>query len=90
MLQLTSDQLDELNFISNHICEHRSVWGGCMFETYGEELDFVRSVDPSRICTLIEGDDGEWYVVSGYHFVNRLGYLILESPLDYEFEAKYS
>ena len=84
---LTSDEFDaRFRLVPNHIDPSR----GDMFETYGEELDFVRSVDPSRICTLIEGDDGEWYVVSGYHFVNRLGYLILESPLDYEFEAKYS
>ena len=84
---LTSDEFDaRFRLVPNHIDPSR----GDMFETFDEELDFVRSADPSRICTLIEGDDGEWYVVSGYHFVNRLGYLILESPLDYEFEAKYS
>ena len=52
---------------------------GCMFETYGEELEFVMKQNPNNIWTIIDGDD-DLYIVTGYHIVNRLGYLITEEP----------
>lgn len=52
---------------------------GCMFETYGDELEFVMKQHPNNIWTIIEGDD-DLYIVTGYHIVNRLGYLITEEP----------
>jgi hypothetical protein len=58
------------------------------FETYGEELDFVRSVydtDPRRVWTLVDGDDGNLYIVDGYHLVNRVNYFVTEVP----FEGKF-
>lgn len=83
---LTSSEFDEqFKLVPNHIVPSR----GDMFETFGEELDFVRSTDPFRICTLVEGDDGDLYIVSGYHLVNRLGYFILEEPFGYDFIAQY-
>jgi hypothetical protein len=45
---------------------------GCLFETYAAELTFVRDQDPRTIWTLVEGDDGNQYVISGYHLVNRI------------------
>ena len=73
-------------------------FGGCMYETYGEELDYVRSmIDQKRVVTIIEGedelgDDGEYHSVifyeSGYHIVNRLGYLVLDKPYTEEFSVK--
>jgi len=62
---------------------------GCdKFETYGEELDYVRSVydkDPRRVWTLVDGDDGNLYIVDGYHLVNRVNYFVTEVP----FEGKF-
>ena len=67
--------------IRNHIVRH-----ACdKFETYGEELEFVRSVnatEPNRVWTLVEGDSGDLWIVNGYHFVNRLNYFITEKPYD--------
>ena len=83
---LTSDEFDaRFRLVPNHIVPSR----GNMFETFDEELDFVRSIDPFRICTLVEGDDGDLYIVSGYHLVNRLGYFILEEPFEFDFIAQY-
>ena len=85
MTQMTEDEFDkQYPLITNHIDPNAS-WAfgdgpGCLFETYGEELDFVRSQDPRTIWTLVDGDDGNQYVVSGYHFVNRIGYLISTIP----------
>lgn len=58
------------------------------FETYGNDLDFVRSVndvDPKKVWTLVDGDDGNLYIVDGYHLVNRVNYFVTEVP----FEGKF-
>jgi hypothetical protein len=68
--------------IVNHINPNASFdfgYGGCIFETYGEEYEFVRAQNPRRIWTLIEAD-GVLYAESGVHFVNRLGYFVSETP----------
>lgn len=59
-----------------------------MYETYGEELDFVRSAPENTIWTYSQIDYG--FVISeGYHFVNRLGYYVTEIPFepDTEYEV---
>jgi hypothetical protein len=76
---------NNFSLVPNHIVPTR----GDMFETFGEELDFVHSTDPSRVCTIVEGDDGELYIVSGYRWVNRFGYLILEEPFEDGFISPY-
>jgi hypothetical protein len=56
-------------------------WDGCMFETYGEEVDFVCRQDPRCIWTLVDGDKGDMLILSGYHFVNRIGYFVSSKPV---------
>ena len=51
---------------------------GHMFETYGAELSFVHQMmasEPERVWTVVECD-GVISIESGYHYVNRFGYLI--------------
>ncbi|MBS0206908.1 MAG: hypothetical protein JSS49_28875 [Planctomycetes bacterium] len=80
-IELTEDEFDSMfTFVRNHLNRSAS-WAygegpGCLFETYGEEFDFVRGYDPSKVWTLADGDDGDLYVVNGLHFVNRIGYLL--------------
>ena len=68
--------------IPNHIDENASFQDdnnvGIMFETYGDEVAFVKKADPAHIWTYGDGDDGGGYIWSGWHFVNRLGYFITE------------
>ena len=59
--------------------------GGDKFETYGEELEFVLAQDPRCIWTLVDGDDGNLYIVDGYHLVNRINYFVTEVPFEGEF-----
>jgi hypothetical protein len=33
------------------------------------------------VWTLIDGDDGDLYVASGLHLVNRIGYLLSRDPV---------
>ena len=85
MTEMTEDEFDQqYPLVTNHINPNASwVIGdgpGCLFETYCEELDFVRSQDPRTIWTFVDGDDGNQYVISGYHLVNRIGYLISTVP----------
>jgi hypothetical protein len=85
-IQLTEDEFDDqFPLVVNHLNPNAS-WGfadagGCLFETYDTELEFVQKQDASNIWTLIDGDDGDLYVVSGYHHVNRIGYLISLAPV---------
>lgn len=50
-----------------------------MLETYGKELEHVRAQDPAHIWTIVEAEEKLFYV-AGFHFVNRLGYIITEKP----------
>lgn len=85
-VKLSEDEFDEqYPLVQNHLNPNAS-WGfgdsgGCLFETYGDELLFVRRQDPATIWTLIDGENGDLYVISGYHFVNRIGYLVSKSPV---------
>jgi hypothetical protein len=81
-VEITEDEFDErFLLVSNHLNPNAG-WScsdsgaGCLFETFGSELAFVRQQDPRTIWTLIDGEDGDLYLVSGYHFVNRIGYLV--------------
>ena len=69
--------------IVNHIDTNASFdngYGGLMFETYGEEVDFVKEQPENRIWMYGDGDDGGGYLWSGWGFVNRIGYFITEVP----------
>ena len=83
---LSEDEFDRrYPLLANHLNPNAS-WGdgegsGCLFETYGEEVAFVGTQDPRTVWTLIDGDDGGLWVVSGMHFVNRIGYLVSTIPV---------
>jgi hypothetical protein len=65
--------------IPNNIDKNAS-FNGHMFETYGDEVEFVKKADPNYIWTYGDGDDGGSYVWNGWSFVNRIGYFITEVP----------
>jgi hypothetical protein len=85
-IELTEDEFDaRFPLLPNHI-NPSAGWaigegGGCLFETYGEESEFVRRQDPLKVWTLVDGDDGDMYLISGLHFVNRVGYLLSTTPV---------
>jgi len=73
--------------IKNHIDTNAS-FNGEMFETYGDEVEFVKQQDPAYIWTYGDGDDGGSYVWSGWSFVNRIGYFITEVPCDIDTDVQ--
>jgi len=54
-----------------------------MFETYGEEWEFVQKQDPRNVWTNIQGDMSD-LIVAGVAYVNRLHYYITEIPWENE------
>ena len=70
--------------IDNPIDKNASL-GGAMFETYGEEYDYVAAIghrEPNRIWTYMDDDNGDTVIINAWAFVNRIGYLITEKPYD--------
>jgi hypothetical protein len=57
---------------------------GCLYETFGLEIEHVLNVGNKNefktIWTVIhsDGSSNAWFIVPGYHLVNRIGYLITE------------
>lgn len=87
IIDITEDEFDAAYPLRPNHLNPTASWTigdgpGCLFETYGPELEFVRSQDPKTIWTLLDGDDGDLYLESGCHFVNRIGYLISTRPID--------
>lgn len=87
LIEFTEDEFDDrYPLVSNHI-NPSAGWaigdtgGGCLFETHGEEFAFVKRYDPRKVWTLVDGDDGDMYLISGLHFVNRVGYLLSTVPV---------
>jgi hypothetical protein len=61
-------------------------FGGCMYETFGEELECVKQKENKHIWTIVDNEDGELIIIAGFHFVNRLGYLITDEAWEDEYE----
>lgn len=55
------------------------IWGGLGLETFGADLELVRSLDKNYVWTVVEsGCDNDLWITSGFHYVNRICYLVTE------------
>jgi hypothetical protein len=81
LIEMTFEEADEqFKFMVNNYDENAS-FEGLMFETYGDEVEYVKSKPQDRIWMYGQGDDGGLYIWSGWGFVNRIGYFISENPV---------
>ncbi len=80
-MEVTEDNFDEIYKPQVNHLDNNAGFNGCLYETYGEELDFVfkLSQETKRVWTVIEGDDETMFYVAGFHYVNRLGFLVCEN-----------
>jgi len=79
-IEMTFEEADEqFKFMVNNYDENAS-FDGLMFETYGDEVEYVKTKPHNRIWMYGQGDDGGLYIWSGWGFVNRIGYFISEKP----------
>lgn len=79
--------------LANHLSDNGEAFEGCLFETFGEELAFVQRQNPLTIWTLVNADDSDRrFICSGFHFINRFGYLIstIPFPEDADIEVQLS
>lgn len=53
-------------------------FSGCMYETFGEELEYVFNLTKTtkKVWTIVEGDDNKLFYSAGFHYVNRIGFLV--------------
>ena len=72
------DWIEKYNPIKNHLVDHGS-FEGYIFETYGDEVDFVSSQNPHNIWTMVNAGD-ESYIVPGFRWIDRDLYFITEKP----------
>lgn len=84
VVKINEDEFwEQFKPIQNHIDTNAS-FNGCMFETYDAELDFVKKAyetNPLTVWTITDCS-GLLMITDGYHFVNRMGYLITEVPAE--------
>lgn len=79
LIRLTENQFDKkFNLIKNPFEE--TGWDGYFFEIYGQDLEYVRKQNPANIWTFIDGDRSQ-LIISGYHLVNRINYLLSIQPV---------
>jgi hypothetical protein len=65
---------------SNVAADDIAPFGGCMYETYDEEFEYVNEqVKTNRVWTIIDEGD-EMFVVAGLRYINRMGYLVTDKP----------
>ena len=88
IIHITEDEFDDAYpLLPNHL-NPNAAWTigdghGCLFETYGPELEFVYSQNPKTVWTILDADaDGDFILASGRHFINRFGYLISTVPVE--------
>ena len=80
-IEMTFEEADEqFKFMVNNYDDNAS-FEGLMFETYGDEVEYVKTKTENRIWMYGQGDDGGLYIWSGWGFVNRIGYFISEQPV---------
>lgn len=79
-LQLTEDEFySKFTMVKNHLDEDACL-DGCMFETYGAELEYIASLAETKtVWTFTEGDKGMFFQ-TGAHWVNRQGYFVTTEP----------
>ncbi|GIV43933.1 MAG: hypothetical protein KatS3mg035_1056 [Bacteroidia bacterium] len=70
-----------------HNVEDIASFGGIMYETYGEEYEYIcqliKEGKVNHIWTVLDAD-GELIIQSGYRLVNRMGYIVTEQAWEEE------
>jgi hypothetical protein len=78
-----SEWADKFKPKTNHFGNNES---DRMYETYGEEWEYIKSLDPKYVWTFLSGDMCD-VMVAGIAFVNRLGYYVCEVPWEDDMDS---
>lgn len=66
--------------LPNVFSDYAGLDGAC-FETTGEELAYIRSHNKACVWTKIIGHDKNIWLISGYHEIWAIGYVLTEEPV---------
>ncbi len=84
MLTLHEDAFYEFFRPYRHPKASCDIWGGIGLETFGADLELVKSLPVESVWTVIDGgDDADQWILPGMHTVNRICYLVTETPHDW-------
>lgn len=76
-----------------HPNSKHDIWGGHGIETFGEDFELVRHLNPVFVWTVLDGGAGpDQWIVPGIHYVNRVCYLVTEKPhnwINVDFRVDY-
>lgn len=73
--------------LNNHFAKDDAIFH---FETYGEELEFVKKHDNNKIWTIVDSDvNNNMYLVNGFRILNRVGYIVTENAWIEDIEILY-
>jgi len=81
MLMLHEDAYYEFFRPYRHKDASHDIWGGVGLETFGGDLELVKSLPTEYVWTVVDGgDDADQWILPGMHTVNRICYLVTEVP----------
>jgi len=61
------------------------IWGGLGLETFGPDFELVKQLPTTRVWTVIDGGDNlDQWILTGIHIVNRICYLVTETPHNWQ------
>lgn len=81
--QLTIEEFYAAYLPQKNDFDDNGSWNGCMLETFGEDYEYVKTVyalAPDRVWTIVEDDNGNTVLTNGFHYVNRIGYVVTVRP----------
>lgn len=77
-----------------HPDAHFDVWDGIGLETFDEDLEIVRRMDPECVWTIVDGGSGsDQWITPGLRYVNRVCYLVTRKPhkwIDIDFRVPHT
>ena len=74
MSEISFDEWAEIYEPVPNIFSPHAGFEGTMFETHGEEWEFIKHTPANRVWTYIS-ENGDW-IVPGRRFANRIGYFV--------------
>jgi len=85
MLTLHEDTFYDFFRPYRHPQSQHNIWGGTGLETFGDDLELVKSLPVESVWTVVDGGDTvDQWILTGIHTVNRICYLVTEVPHDWK------
>jgi len=72
--------MTEEEFDARYTTKENHITGEWFYETYGEEVEYIYSLDYRYVWTYMSDDEGFICISAGRHLINRIGYVVTEQP----------